>query len=1594
MKTDHPIFLLFVLAGVLCGAMRTEAAILTVIANHGSVTVTPNGTQYEEGEAVELVPRPEVGYCFTGWSGDVHSQRLVLNLTMDGDKTITANFSPWTPPIGIPLPSFGIFETYRMYDAPAARNPALTYYESPSGGYYTHYIDNTDPNATNTSNPYGTAAKPRANLPAADWPAGSVIEIHGGPYTYTSSFLMRGYGTAQYPIFVRGVGVDATTPRLNGALHPEGTYLIVEGLSAQGCLVMSEQVPEGARDTEYVGIRHLNIFPPDTTQGGSISVLGEYTAEGNGTNRASHVVIYNNLVHDFGDMASLEDDDWGGINVGIFTDSTWVVDNQIYHSTGCGGQVIGGPGAAPIRSDHTYYGRNIVHDMRSSGLSVKYGDNVVFSQNAIYRIRPKPSWTALGGGIRYQYHPTRFWILFNDISQCQQGFTGTRGGSETTEQTYVWLIGNLIHEHIYPNHLNWNTTWQMSGIQIGGKHDATIVNNTIVGYPCGMWLNDLDSYAVANNIIADANTISWPSLQVEAEVVPATTIENTLFYQTSGTVKVKMGSTIYTTMEALRAGTTTGDGCVIADPGFTNTGAGDFHLRASSAAIDAGQSSGVAAEVSDQFQQLYGIDLRTDIEGKPRTGAWEIGAYEYILSPVTNLAVSGTSQNSVTLAWTVPGEPGVTGQPATYDLRYAAAPITEGTWETATQVQGEPLAGEFGQSQSFTVTGLNPGATYYLAIQVLDEANHASPLSTAVSATTATSGNHAPILQLIGDKSVVEEETLTFAVSATDADGDPLTYSAGTLPVGAAFDAGTRTFTWTPTNLQSGWYRVMFQVSDGQVTISETITITVRSGPNQAPVLAAIGGRSTSENTLLSFSLSATDLDGDALTFSATGLPSGASFAGGVFTWTPTYDQAGSYPVTFTVSDGELTDSEQITITVANVTDQTAPAAQAVYPVADAIQVPLNPLIVLTISDGGSGVDASTVAIRVNGQFVYSGDSSLYESAYGTCRRTGTRASYRYYCYSAKAFDFDQQVTVQVNASDAARNAMTPVSYRFVTEMRSFGRNQPVSSGGDSSGHPAIVTDSQGNLWAAWHAGPGGAGDIYVAERSGLLQLWDTPVRLTNLASDQCNPVMAVGPDDKLHVAWQDNRRGNWDIYVSTSVDGSTWGDPVRVTDSDFQQRNPVIAVDQASPYHVYIAWERGDAGNRDIYLASSTTAFASKTITQITSNPADQTEPALAVGTDNTVYLIWTDQRNGSADIYGSSSAASAWANVPIVTGPGNQSNSALAVEPGTSTLHVLWVDDTAGNLEVVHGSSSGLPGSAISGTSLVDDASGADQSAPAIAAAKDYWNNTHVYACWQDSRSAGSVRDTDLYFVEIRSGTGGTNILVGDDGTNSNQSDPALGCDQYGQPVVLTTDTRGGTPRIYSACSVYMTPVAVASALITRTAGGRVGVDPASIDSEGDVSIQIPATACDCDVTVSISEIQNLPKFTSLGIAGYEIGPSGVQFALPATVTIPYTGSGASLKAPYWYDTQTGVLSQQGMTDITYRTLANGIPVISFKTTHLTTFYVLESSLPVSGSGGGGCALSRDPRGDVATFFVPYAGLMLLLLLVKRRDHRCKST
>jgi PGF-pre-PGF domain-containing protein len=181
--------------------------------------------------------------------------------------------------------------------------------------------------------------------------------------------------------------------------------------------------------------------------------------------------------------------------------------------------------------------------------------------------------------------------------------------------------------------------------------------------------------------------------------------------------------------------------------------------------------------------------------------------------------------------------------------------------------------------------------------------------------------NRAPELDSIGNKAVNEAGELSFTINATDFDHDSLIYSVSGIPDGASFDTSTHTFTWAPDYDDSGTYDVTFNVSDGSLFDSETISISVGS-VNRPPELNPVGDLFVDENELLTVSLQANDKDeGDALYYSVTDAPEGCiiNSSTGAFTWTPSYEDAGIHNVLFSVSDGQTQDTENVKITVANI---------------------------------------------------------------------------------------------------------------------------------------------------------------------------------------------------------------------------------------------------------------------------------------------------------------------------------------------------------------------------------------------------------------------------------------------------------------------------------------------------------------------------------------------------------------------------------------------------------------------------------------------------------------------------------------------------
>lgn len=165
----------------------------------------------------------------------------------------------------------------------------------------------------------------------------------------------------------------------------------------------------------------------------------------------------------------------------------------------------------------------------------------------------------------------------------------------------------------------------------------------------------------------------------------------------------------------------------------------------------------------------------------------------------------------------------------------------------------------------------------------------------------------------------------SFLPSASDPDGDALIFGVDGKPDWATFDTATGRLMGTPTASDVGVYRgIVVWVSDGEAeTLLPSFDLTVQgtsSGPNRAPVISGTPAASVAAGATYTFTPTASDADGNALTFSIRNRPAWASFntSTGQLQGAPLIANVGTFAdVTISVSDGQTAVAlEPFTITV------------------------------------------------------------------------------------------------------------------------------------------------------------------------------------------------------------------------------------------------------------------------------------------------------------------------------------------------------------------------------------------------------------------------------------------------------------------------------------------------------------------------------------------------------------------------------------------------------------------------------------------------------------------------------------------------------
>ncbi|WP_317169958.1 Ig-like domain-containing protein [Pedobacter sp. SG918] len=345
---------------------------------------------------------------------------------------------------------------------------------------------------------------------------------------------------------------------------------------------------------------------------------------------------------------------------------------------------------------------------------------------------------------------------------------------------------------------------------------------------------------------------------------------------------------------------------------------------------------------------------------------------------------------TVTVAATNDGaEPSTPGL-FTFTLSNVSTTDTQITYN----VTGAATSGLDYTSIGTTVTILAGQTTATVSVPVLDD-NIAEGTETVILTMTAATSNPsitantAPATVNIRDNrapvasapaiTTPEDTPVNGKVTATDADGDPLTFTVTTPPAhGTVVVNVDGTYTYTPVADYNGPDTFTVTVSDGKGgTTTVTVPVTV-SPVNDAPVATA-PAITTNKNTPVNGTITASDIDGDPLTFTVTTPPAHGTVvvnSDGTYSYTPANNYSGTDVFTVTVSDGKggtTTVTINVTVNPTNV----APVATAPA-VTTPEDTPVNGKVTATDADGDPLTFAvttppahGTVVVNVDGTYTY-----------------------------------------------------------------------------------------------------------------------------------------------------------------------------------------------------------------------------------------------------------------------------------------------------------------------------------------------------------------------------------------------------------------------------------------------------------------------------------------------------------------------------------------------------------------------------------------------------------------------------------------------
>lgn len=229
-------------------------------------------------------------------------------------------------------------------------------------------------------------------------------------------------------------------------------------------------------------------------------------------------------------------------------------------------------------------------------------------------------------------------------------------------------------------------------------------------------------------------------------------------------------------------------------------------------------------------------------------------------------------------------------------------------------------------------------------------------------------------------------------------------------------------------------------------------------------------------------------------------------------------------------------------------------------------------------------------------------------------------------------------VKVKAKDTQGAESLWSDVLVVSVSPMSSnwLGNSRITDNDTHESKYPATDIDSLGNIHVAWQDNRDGNWEIYYKklDNDGNEIVADT--RLTNDTAFSESPGVGIDTGDDVVIVFQDNRDDNYEIYYQKlNNDGTPVGGNIRITDDDSaDSQYPKVMVSDAD--NVHVAWQDNRDGNWEVYYKKLDNNGTSLTgDTRISELLGNSLHPALTVYQDTLAHLLWHDYRDDNSEIY-----------------------------------------------------------------------------------------------------------------------------------------------------------------------------------------------------------------------------------------------------------------------------------------------------------------------------------------------------------------------